>query len=60
LTFFSFRRDGELLGVAALRRLDDEPAEMKSMHSRGRARQRRRPRLSITSWPWRASVATAG
>jgi len=40
VTFFSFRSDGELLGVAALKRLNEHHAELKSMHveeaSRGR------------------------
>ena len=34
VTFFSARRDGVLLGVGALKRLDDEHAELKSMHTR--------------------------
>src|SRR3954469_9459466 len=38
VTFFSFRADGELLGVAALQRLDDEHAEIKSMHTAEAAR----------------------
>ena len=38
VTFFSFRRDGEVLGVAALKRLDDEHAEIKSMHTAEAAR----------------------
>ncbi len=33
VTFFSFRRDGELLAVAALKRLDRDHAEVKSMHT---------------------------
>lgn len=37
--FFSARRGGELLGIAALKRLDDTHAELKSMHTR--ASQRR-------------------
>lgn len=40
VTFFSFRVDGELLGVAALKRLDDEHAEIKSMHTARAARGR--------------------
>jgi putative acetyltransferase len=32
VTFFTCRRDGELLGVAALRELDPGHAEIKSMH----------------------------
>jgi putative acetyltransferase len=38
VTFFSFRRDGELLGVAALRQLDEGHAELKSMHTVDAAR----------------------
>jgi putative acetyltransferase len=38
VTFFSYRRDGELLGVAALKRLDDGHAELKSMHTARTAR----------------------
>ncbi|HET6875148.1 MAG TPA: GNAT family N-acetyltransferase [Acidimicrobiales bacterium] len=38
ITFFSARRDGELLGVAALRRLDESHVELKSMHTRQEAR----------------------
>ena len=33
VTFFSYRRDGELLGVGALKDLDDGHAEVKSMHT---------------------------
>jgi putative acetyltransferase len=32
VTFFSARRDGVVLGVGAVRRLDDSHAELKSMH----------------------------
>ena len=39
ITFFSFRRDGQLLGVAALKRLGPGHAELKSMHT---AREHRR------------------
>ena len=38
VTFFSFRLDGELLGVAALKRLDAEHGEIKSMHTAEAAR----------------------
>jgi putative acetyltransferase len=38
VTFFSFRRGGELLGVAALKRLDGRHAEIKSMHTAHAAR----------------------
>jgi putative acetyltransferase len=40
VTFFSFRLDGELLGVAALRRLDGGHVELKSMHTVQAARGR--------------------
>lgn len=40
MTFFSFRLDGELLGVAALKRLDARHAEIKSMHTLEAARGR--------------------
>lgn len=33
VTFLSYRRDGELLAVGALRRIDDGHAEIKSMHT---------------------------
>jgi putative acetyltransferase len=33
VTFFSFRRDGVLLGVGALQHLDEDHAEVKSMHT---------------------------
>jgi putative acetyltransferase len=39
VTFFSFRRDGELLGVGALKRLDGLHAELKSMHTAEGARR---------------------
>jgi putative acetyltransferase len=40
VTFFSFRSDGQLLGVGALKRLDDHHAELKSMHTVAAARGR--------------------
>ena len=40
VTFFSFRRDGELLGVGALKQLDRHHAELKSMHTTQAARGR--------------------
>jgi putative acetyltransferase len=40
VTFFSLRRDGELLAVAALKQLDERDAELKSMHTAGNARGR--------------------
>jgi putative acetyltransferase len=39
VTFYSARREGVLLGVAALKRLDDTHAELKSMHTGERARR---------------------
>lgn len=38
LTLFGARRDGSLMGVGAIRRLDDSHAELKSMHTRQEAR----------------------
>ena len=38
VTFFSFRSGGEVLGVAALKHLDGEHAEIKSMHTAETAR----------------------
>jgi putative acetyltransferase len=38
VTFFSFRTGGELLGVAALKQLSAEHAELKSMHTAEAAR----------------------
>ena len=40
VTFFSYRLDGKPLGVAALKRIDDEHAEIKSMHTAEEARGR--------------------
>jgi putative acetyltransferase len=40
ITFFSFRRNGELLGVGALKQLDRRHAELKSMHTVHAARGR--------------------
>jgi putative acetyltransferase len=40
VTFFSARLDGELLGVGALKHLDDSHAELKSMHTVEAARCR--------------------
>ncbi len=40
VTFFSFRRHGKLLGVAALKHLDEGHAEIKSMHTAEAARGR--------------------
>jgi putative acetyltransferase len=34
VTFFSARRDGQVIGIAALKRLDATHAELKSMHTR--------------------------
>jgi len=40
VTFFGFRDDGELLGVGALKQLDEHHAEVKSMHTVQAARGR--------------------
>jgi putative acetyltransferase len=40
ITFFSVRADGELLGIGALKQLDSEHAELKSMHTALAARRR--------------------
>ena len=40
VTFFSLRADGEVLGVAALKQLDAEHGEVKSMHTAEAARGR--------------------
>ncbi len=40
VSLFSYRARGELLGVGALKRLDDEHAEIKSMHPAEAARGR--------------------
>lgn len=40
ITFFSARLDGELLGVGALKQLDESHAELKSMHTIKSARCR--------------------
>ncbi len=40
VTFFSFRVDGEVLGVGALKQLDEGHAEVKSMHTAEAARGR--------------------
>jgi len=39
VTFFSLRRDGTLLAVGAIQRLDSEHAEVKSMHTVDTARR---------------------
>jgi putative acetyltransferase len=38
VTFYSYRRDGELLAVGALKQLDGRHAELKSMHTAAAAR----------------------
>ena len=40
VTFFSYRAEGAVLGVAALKRIDDHHAEIKSMHTAVEARGR--------------------
>ena len=39
VTFYSYRRDGELLAVGALKQLDGRHAELKSMHTAADARR---------------------
>jgi putative acetyltransferase len=39
VTFFGFRLHGELLGVGALKKIDDSHAELKSMHTAEKARR---------------------
>jgi putative acetyltransferase len=39
VTLFSFRQEGELLALGALKQLDDEHAELKSMHTVESARR---------------------
>src|ERR687896_2628872 len=39
VTFFSFRQNGELLAIGALKHIDDEHAEVKSMHTAESARR---------------------
>jgi putative acetyltransferase len=39
VTFYSYRRDGELLAVGALKQLDGRHAELKSMHTAAKARR---------------------
>ncbi len=39
VTFFSARRDGELLAIGALKQLDGDHAELKSMHTAEAARR---------------------
>ena len=40
VTFFGLRVDGELLGIGALKQLDADHAELKSMHTAAAARGR--------------------
>jgi putative acetyltransferase len=40
VTFFSLREGGDLLGVGALKQLDRDHAELKSMHTAAEARRR--------------------
>ena len=47
VTFFSYRVDGELLVVGALKRLDEHHAEIKSMHTARAARGRGLGRLMV-------------
>jgi putative acetyltransferase len=40
VTFFTYRVNGDVIGMAALKHLDDEHAELKSMHTAAEARGR--------------------
>jgi putative acetyltransferase len=40
ITFFSVRDDGELLGIGAVKQLDPDHVELKSMHTAAAARRR--------------------
>ena len=40
ITFFSVRLEGELLGIGAIKQLDPDHCELKSMHTAGTARRR--------------------
>ena len=52
VTFVSFRLDGQLLGVGAVKMLDGSHAELKSMHTAEAARGRASVgRSSSTCWP---------
>lgn len=48
ITFFSARRDGRVLGVGALKRLDPSHAELKSMHTVEEARGQGVARALVT------------
>jgi putative acetyltransferase len=48
VSFFSCRADGVLLGVGALKQLDGQHAEIKSMHTAGHARGRGVARELVT------------
>lgn len=48
VTFYSFRRDGELLAVGAIKQLDAGHAEVKSMHTAQGARGRGIGRAMLT------------
>ena len=64
LTLFGARRDGSLMGVGAIRRLDDTHAELKAMHTRAEARGYRRVSLETGTMeafaPARALYRKAG
>jgi putative acetyltransferase len=48
ITFFSFREDGSLLGIGAIKHLDPRHAEIKSMHTAEAARGRGVGRAMLT------------
>jgi putative acetyltransferase len=51
VTFFSVRAGGELLGVGALKQLDPDHAELKSMHTATAARRRGVGRAMVEHLP---------
>jgi putative acetyltransferase len=61
ITFYSFRLNGELLAVGALKRPDKEHAELKSMHTAEAARGRGIGRAMLDHlFAWCATEALAG
>ncbi len=61
VTLLCGRRDGRLLAIGALRELDPEQCELKSMHTAAEVRGRGSGgRCRRSSWSGPASVATGG
>ncbi len=59
VSFFSFRAGGELLGVGAIKRLDAEHGEIKSMHTAAAADSVSGARCCTTCWVWPGPRACA-